>query len=44
VQDAAGAVVALVAFLLLWRLRLNPMWIVLGAGTLGAGWALLARG
>jgi chromate transporter len=43
VQDAAGAVVAVAAFLLLWRLRLNPLWVVLGAGTLGVVQALLSR-
>ena len=43
VQDALGAVVAVAAFLLLWRLRVNPIWIVLGAGTLGVAQALLAR-
>ena len=43
VQDAPGAVVAVAAFLVLWRLRVNPMWIVLGAGTLGAAWVLLPR-
>ncbi len=41
VQDVPGAVVAVAAFLLLWRLRVNPMWVVLGAGTLGAAWVLL---
>lgn len=41
VQDAPGVVVAVAAFLLLWRTRVNPVWIVLGAGTLGAAWALL---
>jgi chromate transporter len=43
VQDAPGAVVAVAAFLLLWRLRVNPMWVVLGAGALGVAQALLAR-
>jgi chromate transporter len=43
VQDVPGAVVAVAAFLLLWRLRVNPMWVVLGAGTLGAVGALLPR-
>jgi chromate transporter len=43
VQDAPGTVVAVAAFLLLWRLRVNPMWIVLAAGALGAAQALLTR-
>ena len=43
VRDVPGAAVAVAAFLLLWRLRVNPIWLVLGAGTLGAVWALLLR-
>ena len=43
VQDAPGAVVAVGAFLLLWRLSVNPVWVVLGAGALGVAQALLAR-
>jgi chromate transporter len=44
VHDALAAVVALAAFLLLWRLRVNPLWVVLGAGALGAVQALVAHG
>jgi chromate transporter len=43
VRDALAAGVAAAAFLLLWRLRVNPMWVVLGAGLLGVVRALLAR-
>jgi chromate transporter len=43
VLDGPGAVVAGAAFLLVWKLRVNPMWVVLGAGALGAAWALLPR-
>ena len=44
VHDVAGVVVAVVSFLLLWRTRLNPMWVVLATGVLGAVVGLLPRG
>ncbi len=43
VRDALAAGVAVAALLLLWRGRLNPLWVVLGAGALGAARALLLR-
>lgn len=35
IHNGLGGAIALVAFLLLWRWRLNPMWVVLGACVLG---------
>ena len=43
VVDWMGAAMAAAAFLLLWRARVNPVWIVLGAGGLGVAQALLTR-
>jgi chromate transporter len=42
VHGALAAAVAVAAFLLLWRLRVNPLWVVSGAGALGVAQALLA--
>jgi chromate transporter len=35
IHDWVGAAIALLSFLLLWRWRVNPMWVVLGACALG---------
>jgi len=43
VHDALATGVALVSFLLLWRARINPAWVVLGAGLLGVAQSLLLR-
>jgi chromate transporter len=44
VHDALAGGVAVAAFLLLWRLRVNPLWVVLGAGALGIAQALVVHG
>jgi chromate transporter len=43
VHDALAVGVAVVSFFMLWRLRVNPLWVVLGAGVLGVAQVVLMR-
>jgi chromate transporter len=43
VHDAPAVGVALLSFFLLWRLRVNPLWVVLGAGLLGVAQVALSH-